>query len=188
MLPLSGMPPGKPGRGALDRGVDVVVVFLGLHRFAEGGCERFEHGAQRREVQIDPALGPDGAESGAERGREPGLADDEGLRSAGELVELRGVAWVDGGIGLTFERDPLGGLAGDLPVHRSRRLEHAHHLGEIDLTEVECRGIERGGIEAGEIEGHRPGWSRIRGRRCAVGVVRIPELSELRFVGHAVSL
>ena len=144
MLPLRGMPPGKPGEGRAERGIGVVVVLLGLHRLAERGGEGFEHRAQRGEVEIDPALGADGAERGAEGRREAGLADHEGLRGACELVELRAVARVDGGVGTAFERDPLGGLAGDLPVHRARRLEHPHHLGEIDLAEVEASGIEGG--------------------------------------------
>ena len=119
-------------------------------------------------MELDPTLGPDGAEGGGERGGEAGFTDDERLRRARELVELRAVTWIDRGVGTAFERDPFGGLAGDLPVHRPGRLEHPHHLGEIDLAEVEGRRVERK-------------WRVVR-------IVRIPELSELRFVGHAVSL
>ena len=53
--------------------------------------------------------------------------------------------------GPAFERDPLGGLARDLPVDRAGRLQHPHHLAEVDLREV-----ERGGVEPPPGRRHRP--------------------------------
>ena len=54
------------------------------------------------------------------------------LRSAGD----------DRRLGPALERDPLGGLARDLPVDGSGRLQHPHHLAEVDLREVERGRVE----------------------------------------------
>ena len=101
-------------------------------------------------------LGPTACTGGRERRGEPGLGDDQGLRRVRELLELRAVGARDRRFRLSFERDPLRGLARDLPVHRAGRLEHPHDLVEVDLREVD---LARGR--------NRPPRSRCRDRRTA---------------------
>ena len=45
-------------------------------------------------------------------------------------------------VGPALERDPLGGLAGDLPVDGSGRLQDPHHLAQVDLREVDVGRVE----------------------------------------------
>ena len=179
MLPLSGMPPGKPGSGALTAGSVVVVALLGPHRFAEGGGEGLEHRAQRGEVEIDPALGADGAQRGAEGRGEPGLADHERLRGA---CAARRTA--RGRAGRRWARD--GPRA--RPTRRSGgRSPSSPGPGDWSIRITWARSIwlkskpqdRTGPADAPKTKG------RGAGRRDSSGSV---ELSELRFVGHAVSL
>ena len=82
MPPPSGIPAGNPGIGGCVGELVVVLCSLeiALHRVAEGRRHGFQHGAERDEVELDPALGPNGAQRRRERGGEPGFGDHERLR------------------------------------------------------------------------------------------------------------
>ena len=110
------------------------VVTGGPHRVAQRGGERLEHGTERGQMEVDPALRPHGLDGGRlERRVETGLADDERLRGLDELLELLPVGRVDRRLGTTLERDPLRRLTRDLPVDRTGRRQHLHHLTDVDL-------------------------------------------------------
>ena len=94
-------------------------------------------------MEVDPALRPYGLDGGRLKRRvEAGLADDERLRGLDELSELLPVGRVDRRLGTTLERDPLRRLTRDLPVDRTGRRQHLHHLTDVDLREVERRRVE----------------------------------------------
>ena len=81
------------GESGHRRGVgELVVVFctfeIALHRVAEGRRHGFQHGAERDEVELDPALRSNGAQRRSKGGGEPGLGDDERLRGPREILEL----------------------------------------------------------------------------------------------------
>ena len=129
-------------------------------------------------------LGPTVRERGGERGGEAGLADHEGLRGVRELLELLAVGGGDRRLGPALERDPLGGLARHLPVDRSGRLQHPHHLAEVDLREVEVGGVEVAARTAEAAEAGTEG-REVGGFAAFVGLFGV---SRLRRVGHAVSV
>ena len=127
-------------------------------------------------------FGADGRERGGEGGGETGLARPRGSAPRARAPRTaRGRRADDRRLGLALERDPLGGLARDLPVDRSGRLQHPHHLAEVDLGEV-----ERGRVESPPVAGTAEEEARKAGNRGSfVGLVG---LSGLRRVGHTVSV
>ena len=97
----------------------------------------------------------------------------------------------DGRLRRAFERDPLGGLAGDLPVHRTVGLQQPHHLREVDLREVDLGEVEVAAAgTAAEQEGRKARNGRVGRVRRAVGegIFGFFGVSRLRRVGHAVSV
>ena len=133
-------------------------------------------------MEVDPALRPDGLDRGRlERRVETGLADDERLRGVDELLELLPVGRVDRRLGTTLERDPLRGLTRDLPVDRTGRRQHLHHLTDVDLREVERRRVEL--PRSAPPKGNGGKFGGVDG----LVVVAVGPLG-LRIVGHAVSV
>ncbi len=107
---------------------------------------------------------------------EPGLAHHEGLRRVRELLELLAVGGVDGRLGPAFERDPFRGLARDLPVDGSGRLQHPHHLAEVDLREVERRRVEFARGHRCRRPPNRKGGKTRQASRAVVGLVGVSGL------------
>lgn len=103
----------------------------------EGAGERLEHGSEGVEVQPGPVAATQDLHGRTGRERDARLADDVGERRPGEVLELGPFARL--GRTVALAGDHGGDLGGDLPVHRTRRLEHAHQALDVDLGEVERR-------------------------------------------------